>query len=181
MNRSQPKQEKERLPGSTGLLSQSWRDALAIVGAVGAAITTLALVVAIWQMWRTATAAKASTEAAVTAYNESRGSYSRHVMTLMARLLSEAELHVENQNWEVAEMRLRDIFDQILQLSGADPPWREFADRVDGMRGSFERVRKGEIQFKSLRSKWRRLVAELRKTLSGLTGPFRATEGGMNT
>ena len=178
--RSQPKQQWEPLTRNSGFLRQSSRDALAIGGAVGALITFVALCVAIWHIRRTASAAKASTEAAITAYEESRRSYTRHVITLMSQLLSEAQLLVSNGKWELAELRLRDIADHVLQLPDTDSTWQLLAERLRGMQGSFERVRNNEIEFTvSLRGKWRKLGAELGAKLSEHTGLFPATKGGV--
>lgn len=99
-------------------------------------------------------------------------------MTLMSRLLAEAELHVDAEKWEMAEVRLRDIAERVLELPDTGPNWPDFAARIQGMAVSFERVRKNEIQFKGFRNKWRTLVVELRAKLSEYTGPFPATKGG---
>jgi cell division protein FtsL len=158
---------------AAGLLDDTSRDVIAILGAVGVVLTAIGVLLAWWQMRKTTSANQAATKAALAAVNESRASYHRHVVAQMSRLLSESIVCMNGERWELAAMRLRDLADLITETSSGDDEWMNLASDVHTMEHALTRISRGEIQYsRSLATKWHKLHQTLRTHITADLIPF---------
>jgi len=149
------------------------QNTLAIVGAGGVALTAIGVWLAWRQMRRTASAAKAASDAAVAALTESRSQYNRYVITQSSRLLTEARVYIKNESWDAAAMRLSDLADLLLRIAGDAQVWFELAGRLQAMEKSFDRIHQNESTYSgSLKGKWHKLDRELGIRIAGNLTPF---------
>lgn len=156
-----------------------WLDFLAVGGfvltIVGFVATLLSLYYAIRQLRETKSAAVAAREAATAALVESRRNYLRHVAANSHRYVNEVIIHVENQAWQYAALRLDDLADQLAQLGIEDPECKPFADEVR----SWAATAKGHAAGggrKFAATKWTRFLLRLRAKIDSYYGPFPASD-----
>jgi hypothetical protein len=157
---------------SHGFLKPHQTDVLALVGGIGSILTAIGVLLAVWQMYRTTSANRAATEAAIAALNTSRRQYDRYVIHHASRIVAEARLFVQHDDFNIAAVRLQDLAELITQVSGADQEWDGLALRLRQMQHSFNRIGKGEIKFPSVRSKWVELEQAVGQKLGTQIGPF---------
>lgn len=168
---------RARSSANVGFLNGGWRDALALIGSAGFALTAVGVWLAYRQMQRTTNANQAATSAALKALDEGRKQYNRYVIAQASRLLSEIRVYVKRAEWDIAGLRLSDLADLMVQVAGDDPEWGTMAERLHGMEGTFDRLQREDLPFsESLKGKWHKLQRELRTKIAQNYGPFPVEE-----
>lgn len=158
---------------ATRFLSDASRDVFSIFGFVGVLFTIVALIVGIWQLRRTQSAAEAATHAAVKSLRQSRDRYNRYLISQVSKYHKEARLFVTREEWALAAQRVDDVADLITQFSELDTEWGELSDRLRRFGDQFVRIAGGEITFsRSIKSNWRKAVAAVSKKISLHHGPY---------
>lgn len=162
---------------SAGFVTEFWRDVLALIGAVGVVLTAVGLLIAFFQLRKTVSAGEAATRAAVDALNRSCRQYNHYVIAQSSQHLNEASVHVENHSWRSAAIRLGDVADLLLQVTDGDGDWSKFAERLHGMRCTFDKMGDcGEENLSaSMRGKWQKLYRELSTKIVKSLTPFQDT------
>src|SRR4051794_30158637 len=97
------------------MLSDVWRDIISIGGFL---LTIAGLLYTMRQVWLAKSAAEAAKNAADRTLDESRKSFQRYIAANAHRFINEAKMSIENEQWAAAAMRLRDLADQLAQLTG---------------------------------------------------------------
>jgi hypothetical protein len=158
---------------AAGLLNDTARDVIAILGAVGVVLTAIGVFLTWLQIKKTISANEAATRAALDSIGESRVSYHRHVLSQMSRLFSESIVCVNGEQWQLAAVRLRDLADLMTETATNDDQWMKLAIDVQSMEQSLTRIGKGEIQYtKGLRGKWHKLQQTIRTRITADLIPF---------
>ena len=158
---------------AAGLLDDITRDVIAILGAIGVVLTAIGVLLAWWQMRMTTSANQAATKAALQAMDESRASYYRHVVGQMSRMLSEAIICVNGEQWQLAAVRLRDLADLMTETSGRDDEWMKLALDLHTIEQALTRIGRNEIQYtQRLANKWHKLQQTLRTRITADLIPF---------
>ena len=163
----------------SGLLNNTWRDMLALIGVVGFVLTAIGVWLAWAQMRRTATAAKAATDAAIAAFDESRARYNQQTTGHIVALLDEMKVNIRMENWSLAIVRVGDITKLILGLTHGNRLWVDFAKRLQTTETSFGRIARKRIMFSDhLSGKWNKLDHEIRTQIALQYGLFQNLMGG---
>lgn len=164
---------KQLASENIGFLSRKVEQALALVGAGGVVLTAIGVFLAWWQIRKTASASVAATRAAVDALNDLRGQYNDYMIRQASRILNETRVYVHELRWSAAVIRLNDLADLFMQVSGDDQEWKDIALRLHSMETSIERIAKAEGTFtKSLEGKWRKLQRDIRVKIAVNDSPF---------
>jgi hypothetical protein len=154
------------------LLSEAWRDILTIVSlvitAAGFLGTVVGLVYAIRQIKQTKTAALAAKEASDRALADSRKGFHHYTAANAHRFVNEAKIHVGNESWAMAAMRLGDLADQLAQL-GAE--WKELVAKLREWDAACTRRANGSRKSFAL-DKWSDFAVHLQERIDGYYGPF---------
>jgi hypothetical protein len=157
------------------LLSESWRDIIAIASAVvtvvGFVLTVISLVYAIRQIWKTQSAANAAKEAALRALAESQRNYQRYALANALRLLAEAKIYVDGETWDKAMLRLSDLAEQASQLADSDRDWKTFAKELRIWEETSKNISRKGSRFDS--KKWGLFLLRLQDKIDSSHGPFK--------
>jgi len=143
----------------TEFLTPFCRDVLTVVGGLGTILTVIGLALAWWQLRKTTSAS----QAALTQLNLSKQKYVEYLYTYGLRLLSDVRSSAGSDKFEQTHLRLIDLADVVLKLSTEDDSWDELLNSISEMETVFERLAKGELQYRpSLKAKWRKLEQKAR-------------------
>ena len=159
-----------------GLLSNTWRDMLALIGVVGFVLTAIGVWLAWAQMRRTATAAKAATDAAIATFDESRARYNKLIVNQSARLLADCQVRIQNSDWTALIIRTDDLIQCLVQLSEQDTTWSVLLVELQEMEKLFNRIRLTRLTYSDkTRNRWDTLYQELRAKIFQQVDPFART------
>lgn len=159
-------------------LSDFWQDMLSILGVVGFVLTAIGVWLAYVQICKTASAAKAATDAAIATYNETRSQYKQYIVAQASRLLMGCQAHVLGATWQLAAARVEDLADIILQLADDDPHWIDFIEPLAKIGEQFNRVQLGQIKYTiRLNKEWETLYRGIRLKISENNRPFELRRG----
>src|SRR5260370_18879872 len=115
-------------------MTESASEFIAIAGFLASIIGFLATLVSLYYAIRQVREAKCAAEAARDAANavlaESKQNYLRYVVGSSHRFLNEAIIHIGNQAWHLAAVRMDDLADQIAQLANLDPQCQRLVDEL---------------------------------------------------
>ena len=147
-----------------GLLTNTMRDWLTILGFLGSMASILGIVVAGWQLWKT----KNATQAIQQSLAESRQKIDQWLITQAFRLLDGASENIVQSAWTPAAVRLREMSHLLRQLKQDGDEWRELITWMDGFASTCTEMAtgKGKRFPETMRKKWREAEAVLRNSLS---------------
>jgi len=150
------------------LLSEFWRDVLAVASAI---ITVLSLLYAILQIRKTKSAAIAAKEAVEKVHEESQRNFQRYALTNALRFMTEAKVHAESRAWDKAALRLGDLADQAAQLAYFDEEWKQLAVELRRWEDTMKRV--GSQKANLAPMKWSAFLLRVQLKVDESHGPFR--------
>ena len=134
------------------ILNESPRDLVTLVGFAG---TVLGFIVTIWQLRKTQSAAKAAEVAANKTQEENRFAFYKFTVALAHRYVNEAKIHVDNEAWERAAIRLSDLTDQVNQLVPLDNAWSAMAGELHGWSVTCNRLKSNQLKrFPKKKNGW---------------------------
>jgi hypothetical protein len=145
------------------------------VGVLGLVLGAIALRYTLVQIWNAEAAAVAAKNAAERMRAENQSAYGKFIGGFATRLLSSLEAAVEKQNWELAQVRARDLAELLASLPARTGILSELTNelRVFGQKFAVSAPFKGPTA-----SKWKKLVLALHATLDSLNAPFgESTDG----
>ena len=144
------------------MLNDLVRDIIAIAGLV---VTFVGFYLAITQIWKTTSAAKAAEEAARLALEESQRSFRKFAALFAHRFVNEVKLHIQNEDWSKAAMRAGDLADQMAQIDN------QSVEKLRALSTSFTRLAAGQSERKSTR-KWIELLTAVESQVDFFIRPF---------
>ena len=151
------------------LFTDLWRDVISIAGF---SLTALGLIYAIVQIRKTKSAAHAAEEAANQSLAETHASFQRYAAATAHRFINEAQIHIDNQQWEKAAVRFNDVADQAAQLAALDSEWERLAEELRSWAATCGRHAMGELT-RFAKNKWVRFIVRLQAKIDSCHGPFR--------
>jgi hypothetical protein len=157
------------------ILNESWRDVVSIGSLL---VTIVGFGVTIWQLMKTQSAAKAAERAAKRTLEESRFAFHKFAVALAHRYVHEAKIHVDNEAWEKAAIRLSDLTDQVNQLVSLDESWATLATELHTWSVTCNRLKGNELRRFPQKDKWLELCSRIEAKLNQLLGPFAEPKGG---
>ncbi|GEM_PF-6895075 len=149
-------------------LTENWRD---IVTVTGFAATLGGFVYTIYQVRKTRSAASAAKDAASAVLEESRQSFRRYSASYAHRFINEAKIHVHNEDWDKAAMRINDLADHISQMALIEIDWGAIADDLRKWSATCSRLANNELS-RFPKSKWIQFYVVLESRIDKFFGPF---------
>jgi hypothetical protein len=125
------------------ILHESWRDVCATAGFT---LTFVGFAITLVQLRKTQSAAKAAEVAATKTLEESRFAFYKFAVALAHRYVHEAKIHVDNEAWERAAIRLSDLTDQMNQLVSLEETWTVLATELHIWSVTCNRLRSNELK-----------------------------------
>ena len=156
-------------------LSPFWNDFFSVsgfaVGVLGVLIGVAGFGYTIYQVRKTQRAVDAAREAATKAIEESRRQFHRYQTALANRLLSEATMRFEHEEWQMAAVRANDLADIIAQLADAAP---QLGTAVDELRDRCQRLlaQVDKPNPRVARQNWNALMHRIQREIDRLLAPF---------
>lgn len=155
------------------LMTDFWRDTLAIVSGV---VTLVGFLIAWQQIRKTRKAAVAAQTAAAEAVQESRRSFEKYALSNVIRFAAEAAIYLERGQWDQAAIRLGDLAHHAVQLGARDPRWKELSQEIRAWEHTARKLAAGKTRFAA--GKWAEFSIKLQERIDTHHGPFQAESSG---
>lgn len=153
-------------------LSPGWTD---FFTAGGFAVAVVGFAYTIYQVRKTKSAAEAAREAIREEQVHNRTAFQRYAASHANRLLALAIEYVDNESWEIAKIRVRDLAEYIAHLQ---TPSSDVTEIVEDLREHAHtlstKARGAKRNFPV--QKWRRLVNRIQRLFDQALNPFPEVE-----
>jgi hypothetical protein len=150
------------------LVTDLQRDWISIAGFL---VTLLGFIYAIRQIRMTKTAAEAARDAAQKAVEEGHALIQRFAASNAHRFIHESRNFIQQEQWDKAALRLRDLADQMAQLAFLNEELRSFVDKIREFANFCDKKESG-VKEPFRINKWNEFVVVLQAKLDTLHKPF---------
>ena len=140
---------------------------------VGFLLTVIGLCYAIAQIRKTESAAQAAKKAALDAIQEARRGFQKFAVAFAHRFLNEVKIHLRNQHFDRAALRLDDLATHLAQLSSPEEKWLSLQKKVRVWANSCNQRAKDETS-EFAEKKLSDFLLKLESEIDRLFGPFDA-------
>jgi hypothetical protein len=107
---------------------------------------------------------------------ENRLAFHKFAVALAHRYVNEAKIHVDNEAWEKAAIRLSDLTDQVGQLASLNDAWAKTAEELHLWSVTCDRLKNNQLK-KFPKKKWLEMCSRVEAQLNQLLGPFAEAKG----